>query len=66
MTGPEHYQAAEMLLDLASEDEIGSDSEVYHLTAAQAHIRLAQVAATVWPSMGCSGQSWRDVAGPGR
>lgn len=46
MTGPEHYQHAEMLLDLASEDETGSDEERFHLAKAQAHATLALAAAT--------------------
>lgn len=46
MTGPEHYEAAELLLDLASEDELGSDSERFHVAKAQAHATLALAAAS--------------------
>jgi hypothetical protein len=46
MTGPEHYQYAEKLLDDAGDDELGSDAERYHVAKAQAHATLALAAAT--------------------
>ncbi len=50
MTGQEHYEAAEMLLDLASSDELGSDQERFHLAAAQVHATLAVAGASAWPA----------------
>ena len=46
MDGPSHYQAAENLLDMASDDEMGSDAESYHQRQAQVHATLALAAAT--------------------
>ena len=46
MTGPEHYRKAEHLLVRAHADEGGSDSERYHVAAAQVHATLALAAAT--------------------
>ena len=46
MIGPGHYQHAETLLDMASEDETGSDMERFHLATAQVHATLALAAAT--------------------
>ena len=43
MDGPSHYQHAETLLDLASDDETGSDLENFHLRKAQVHATLAGV-----------------------
>lgn len=49
MTGEEHYRHAEQLLDMAAEDELGSDGERYRLAKAQVHATLAlvQVQATL-------------------
>lgn len=46
MTGPEHYTHAEQLLDMAGDDEPGSDVERYRVAAAQVHATLALAAAT--------------------
>jgi hypothetical protein len=68
MTGPEHYGHAEALLDMASDDEIGSDMERYHVAKAQVHATLALAAAT---AVGCSTEdgppardwdAWREAA----
>ena len=45
MTGPEHYQHAEQLLDWAGDCVLGSESERYNVAAAQAHATLALAAA---------------------
>jgi len=55
MTGPEHYQHAEELLDLASDDEVGDPVEAYRLAAAQVHATLALAAATALNSGGGDG-----------
>lgn len=66
-TGPEHYQAAELLLDMASNDELGSDAEIYHVAKAQVHATLAHAAAKAmadgdWmPSQDSA--AWREAAG---
>lgn len=59
-TGPEHYRQAEMLLEMASDDELGTDAERYHVAKAQAHAMLALAAAyaEVNPT-----SMWHDVAG---
>jgi hypothetical protein len=49
MTGPEHYSYAEQLLAQASEDELGSDAERFHVAKAQVHATLALAAATALP-----------------
>jgi hypothetical protein len=46
MTGPEHYQQAELSLVQAVELEAGSDAERYFLADAQVHATLALAAAT--------------------
>lgn len=46
MTGPEHYQAAEQLLDMASAADSGEPAESYYVAATQAHATLAMAAAT--------------------
>jgi hypothetical protein len=46
MDGPSHYQHAEVLADMASEDETGSEMERFHLAKAQVHATLALAAAT--------------------
>ena len=51
MTGPEHYRHAETLLDLASDDDLDSDAERFHITKAQAHATLALAAATALGSI---------------
>lgn len=47
MTGPEHYAYAEQLLDMASDEKLGSKIERYHVRDAQVHATLALAAATV-------------------
>ena len=47
MTGPEHYGHAEQLLDMAGDEEYGSEAEHYHLAKAQVHATLALAAAVV-------------------
>jgi hypothetical protein len=49
VNGPAHYERAEQLLDMAGNDEPGSDLETYHVAKAQAHATLANVAAQVDP-----------------
>lgn len=44
MTGPEHFQHAEVLLDMAGDDELGSDIERYRVAKAQVHATLALAA----------------------
>ena len=46
MTGPEHYEHAEMLLDMASDEDFGTEAEQSRFTAAQVHATLALAAAT--------------------
>lgn len=50
MTGPQHYQAAESLIELAGEDAADPDApyahEMYLLAKAQVHATLALAAAT--------------------
>lgn len=54
MTGPEHYQRAEQLLDwaaaIAAEDSGNPEDRLSLLAEAQAHATLALVAATAVPS----------------
>lgn len=47
MTGPEHYQYAQQLLENAGDEEgFGSDAERFYLAKAQVHATLALAAAT--------------------
>ena len=50
MTGPEHYQEAQRLIEMASENQTDVDApyayEHYLLSKAQAHATLALAAAT--------------------
>jgi len=41
VTGREHYEHAELLLEMAGDDDSGSDAESYHLTSASVHALLA-------------------------
>ena len=41
MTGPGHYLAAERLVEVAKDAELGSDNEDHSLKAAQVHATLA-------------------------
>lgn len=45
-TAHDHYRQAEKALDFANEAEWGSDTERYHLAAAQVHATLALAAAS--------------------
>jgi hypothetical protein len=46
MTGPEHYKHAEALLDLASDEDFGTEAERSRHAAARVHATLALAAAT--------------------
>lgn len=61
MTGPEHYQTAESLLETASRAEDGGDMERYFLAAAQVHATLAVAASNVISTLTSAGQfrAWR-------
>lgn len=66
MTGPEHYRHAETLLDMASDDETGSDEERFHQAQAQVHATLALAAATALAHHGdiptFDSEAWYDAA----
>ena len=47
MTGPEHYREAEENLAIAAGAEGDSNTERFHLAAAQVHATLALAAATI-------------------
>ena len=62
MTGPEHYAHAQELLEMAGDDEVGSEIERYHLRKAQAHATLALAAATAEASVpSVHFEPWREV-----
>lgn len=65
MNGPEHYAAAERLLDAAMADdmEAGEPGAVSNVAAAQVHATLALAAATAltWSSKDL--KTWQAVAG---
>ncbi|MDX8146935.1 hypothetical protein SK854_32805 [Lentzea sp. BCCO 10_0061] len=65
MNGPEHYAAAERLLDsaTAADVEAGESGQVSNLAAAQVHATLALAAATAltWSSKDL--KAWQAVAG---
>jgi hypothetical protein len=70
MTGAEHYEHAEMLLDFAGGDDTGSAVERYHLRAAQVHATLALAAATALSTVSTvsnmpvrDADAWQDLAG---
>lgn len=52
MTGPEHYRYAEQLLDMAGDDELGSDAERYRIAKAQVHATLGLAAALAAARLG--------------
>jgi len=66
VNGSEHYQYAETLLALASDDELGSDTQRFRLAKAQVHATLALAAATalVPSDYGVAQvyEQWRQVA----
>lgn len=64
MTGPEHFQAAQALLDLAEAEPEASDLTAYYVAAAQVHATLAHAAATAMTAseLGADGETglqWR-------
>ncbi len=65
MNGPEHYAAAERLLDAATAEgvEPGEPRQVSNLAAAQVHatLALAAVTALTWSSKDL--KAWQSVAG---
>lgn len=67
MRAVEHYTYAEQLLDMAGDDENGSDQERYHLAAAQAHATLALAGATALQAYSQGGEpeldDWQFAAG---
>ena len=60
MTGPDHYRAAERLLEEAESGDDSSSRAVWCLELAKLHVALAQVAAAVLNS---DGREWMEVAG---
>jgi len=68
-TAAEHYQTAEMLLELASDDEIGSDPERYHVKAAAVHAMLANAGAIALGRFSSlparDSDAWLRIAGTG-
>ena len=60
MTGPDHYRAAERLLEEAESHEVSSSEAMWCLELAKLHLALAQVAATALHS---DGREWLEVAG---
>ncbi len=66
MTGPEHYRMAERMIGRAASDDLGSDSERYHLAKAQVHATLALAAAWSLANQGAmpiaDSDAWLQVA----
>jgi hypothetical protein len=60
MNGPDHYRAAERLLDKAKSCDESSSRAVWYLELAKLHVALAQVAAT---ALNSDGREWVEVAG---
>jgi hypothetical protein len=64
MTGPEHYLAAEKLLEETQEHPSSSINKTASLIGqAQVHATLALAAATALGSAGLDSREWTDVAG---
>lgn len=64
MTGPEHYHAAEKLLEENQEHPSSSINKTASLIGqAQVHATLALAAATALGSGGLESREWADVAG---
>lgn len=63
MSGPEHYEHAEELLDEADRRDAGSDLERYCLAAAQVHAALAVAASNVISTLTSPDQfrAWRQA-----
>ena len=60
MTGPDHYRAAERLLEEAKSGDDSSPRAAWCLELAKLHVALAQVAAT---ALNSDGREWMEVAG---
>ena len=60
MNGPDHYRAAEQLLEEAQSGEQASPRALWCLELAKLHTTLAQVAAT---APGSDSRTWFEVAG---
>ena len=60
MNGPDHYRAAERLLEEAESGDESSSKAVWCLELAKLHTALAQVAAT---ALNSDGREWVEVAG---
>ena len=60
MTGPDHYRAAERLLEEAESGDESSSKATWCLELAKLHVALAQVAAT---ALNSDGREWVEVAG---
>ena len=60
MTGPDHYLAAERLLEEAESGDESSSRAEWCLELAKLHTVLAQVAAT---ALNSDGREWMEVAG---
>jgi len=64
MNGPEHYAAAERLLETANDMEPGEPGKVSNLAAAQVHAMLALAAATALAMLSSKdAKAWQTVAG---
>jgi len=64
MTGPEHYLAAERLLEEIQEHPSSSINKTESLMGqAQVHATLALAAATALGSVGFDSREWAEVAG---
>jgi hypothetical protein len=60
MTGPDHYRAADRLLEEAESGEESSPRALWCLELAKLHTAVAQVAAT---TLNSDGREWAEVAG---
>ena len=60
MNGPDHYRAAERLLEEAESGDESSSRAVWCLELAKLHVALAQIAAT---ALNSDGREWVEVAG---
>jgi hypothetical protein len=58
MTGPDHYRAAERLLEEAKSCDESSSRAVWCIELAKLHVALAQVAATALNSDVSAGNGW--------
>jgi hypothetical protein len=60
MNGPDHYCAAERLLEEAESVDESSSRAMWCVELAKLHVALAQVAAT---ALNSDGREWAEVAG---